>query len=96
MSVIPFPETAEPEEEEPVILYDEDGQAVYFDFLDTVERNGTTYIILAPQEGGDSVTIMEMVPDPAEEDSYTFYPVQNSRTLQSVFREFRRKNGLEP
>ena len=96
MSTVPFPGSGAPEEEdEPVILYDEDGQAVRFSFLDTVERGDRTWIVLAPEDGGDGVVIMEMVADPEEEDSYTFYPVESDRTLQSVFREFRRKNGLD-
>ena len=94
MSVVPFPPAEEPAEEEPVILYDEDGQAAAFDFLDTVDRGEKQYIVLAPRAGGDSVTIMEMVPDPAEADSYIFYPVADNKTLQSVFRAFRRQNGL--
>ena len=98
MAISPFPKRGQdPEPEQtPIFLYDEAEEEMAFDFLDTVERGGKTYIVLLPRTGdGDSVTIMEMVEDPAEEDSYTFYPVENDKVLQSVFKTFRKKNGLE-
>lgn len=96
MSIVQFPGQTPEQEPAPILLEDENGEEVAFDFLDTVERGDKTYIVLMPRDSdGSCVTIMQMVEDPGQEDSYTFYPVESEKTLNSVFQQFRRDNHLE-
>jgi uncharacterized protein YrzB (UPF0473 family) len=95
MAIVPFP-TQDQAPEEPIVLTDENGEEVVFDYLDTVDRGDQHYIVLLPRDGdGETVTIMEMVEDPAAEDSYTFYPVESQKVLNSVFKTFRTQNNMD-
>jgi uncharacterized protein YrzB (UPF0473 family) len=95
MAIIPFPDQDQ-EQEEPIVLTDENGEEVIYDYLDTVERGEQQYIVMLPRDGdGETVTIMEMVEDPNEEDLYTFYPVESQKVLNSVFKTFRKQNNMD-
>ena len=65
------------EEDNIITLQNEDGEDVNFEFLDFVEFEGNTYVVLLPQE------------DDGEDESYV--SVEDDRILQSVFDIFKNK-----
>ena len=73
-------------------LNEEDGEDVNFEFLDFVEFEGNTYVVLLPQEeDAEEVVILkeEGVTDDGENESYI--SVEDERILQSVFDIFKNK-----
>lgn len=75
-----------------VELIDEDGETVQFEHLDTLELDGTTYVVLTPitddeEEEGD-VYIMKIVNEDGEDILVT---VEDGKTIQKVFAEFKER-----
>ncbi|MBF0988781.1 MAG: DUF1292 domain-containing protein [Clostridiales bacterium] len=80
------------EEDNIITLQNEDGEDVNFEFLDFVEFEGSTYVVLLPQEeDAEEVVILkeEGVTDDGENESYI--SVEDERILQSVFDIFKNK-----
>ena len=80
------------EEDNIITLQNEDGEDVNFEFLDFVEFEGNTYVVLLPQEeDAEEVVILkeEGVTDDGENESYV--SVEDDRILQSVFDIFKNK-----
>ena len=92
-----IPENIEGEEvDNIVILNDEEGNEVQFEFLDLIEYNGENYVILLPVEEsedkeGDEVVILKEdgVAENGEEESYV--SVDDEETLNKVFEIFKEK-----
>ena len=77
------------EEDNIITLQNEDGED---EFLDFVEFEGNTYVVLLPQEeDAEEVVILkeEGVTDDGENESYV--SVEDDRILQSVFDIFKNK-----
>ena len=75
-----------------IILQDEDGNEVEFEFLDAVEYDGENYVVLLPVEESDApgeVVILQVEYDDNEEESYT--SVDDSDVLTAVFEVFKDK-----
>ena len=80
------------QEDNIITLQNEDGEDVNFEFLDFVEFEGNTYVVLLPQEeDAEEVVILkeEGVTDDGENESYV--SVEDDRILQSVFDIFKNK-----
>jgi uncharacterized protein YrzB (UPF0473 family) len=81
------------ERDDLVILIDEDGAEVEFEHLDTIEMNGTEYVVLLPfseteeEQDVDEVVILKIEHNADGEDS--FVSVEDEEALNSVFEEFR-------
>ncbi len=77
-----------------VILNDEDGNEVQFEFLDLIEYNGDEYVILLPieeevtDEPGE-VVILKLESTSEEEESYV--SVDDEEVLNNVFEIFKEK-----
>lgn len=72
-----------------VILNDEDGNEIPFEFLDLIEYEGENYVVLLPP-GDDEVVILKAEEGPTEdEESYT--SVDDEETLMAVFEIFKTK-----
>ena len=80
------------EEDNIVILNDEDGNDVKFQFLDLIEYNDDNFVVLLPVEEDDEddneVVILKEDKD-AEEESYV--SVDDEETLNQVFEIFKEK-----
>lgn len=80
------------EEDNIVILTDEDGNDVKFQFLDLIEYNDDNFVVLLPAEEDDEddneVVILKEDKD-AEEESYV--SVDNEETLEKIFEIFKDK-----
>ena len=77
-----------------IVLNDEDGNEVNFEFLDLVELEGEEYVVLLPtdeseDEPGEVVILQVEDTDSEEEESYV--SVENEETLNKVFEMFKEK-----
>jgi len=77
-----------------VVLNDENGEEVPFEFLDLIELNGEQYVILLPveedeEESGEVVILKVEDTDSEEEESYV--SVEDEEVLNTVFEMFKEK-----
>lgn len=77
-----------------IVLNDEDGNEVNFEFLDLVELDGEEYVILLPtdedEEEPGEVVILQ-VEDTDSEDEESYVSVEDEETLNKVFEIFKDK-----
>lgn len=76
-----------------VILKDEDGNDVKFEFLDLIEYEGEEYVVLLPveeSEEADEVVILKLE-DTDSEDEESYVSVDDEETLNKVFEIFKDK-----
>ena len=77
-----------------VILNDEEGKEVKFEFLDLIEYEGEEYVILLPADEGDDVegeVVILKVEDTDSEDEESYVSVDDEETLNTVFEMFKEK-----
>ena len=77
-----------------VVLNDENGEEVPFEFLDLIELNGEQYVILLPveedeEESGEVVILKVEDTESEEEESYV--SVDDEEVLNTVFEMFKEK-----
>lgn len=77
-----------------IVLNDEEGNEVNFEFLDLVELDGEEYVILLPTEeeeedAGEVVILQVEDTDSEEEESYV--SVEDEEILNKVFEIFKEK-----
>ena len=79
-----------------VILNDEDGNEVEFEFLDLIEFEGEQYVVLLPtdesnnEDDAGEVVILKLE-DSESEDEESYVSVDDEATLNSVFEIFKEK-----
>ena len=90
-----IPENIEGEEvDNIVILNDEEGNEVQFEFLDLIEYNGEEYVILLPVEDEISEEPGEVVilkVESTSEDEESYVSVEDEEVLNNVFEIFKEK-----
>lgn len=77
-----------------IILNDENGNEVKFEFLDLMEYEGEEYIILLPTEEGednDEVVILKVEDVEEDPDMETYVSIDDEDTLNAVFEMFKEK-----
>lgn len=75
-----------------IVLNDEDGNDVEFEFLDLIEYEGEEYVVLLPlEEDADEVVILKVVPGEDEDDAQEYESVEDGDTLNAVFEIFKEK-----
>ncbi len=77
-------------------LWDENGDPVYFEFLDLIRYENREYVVLLPVDDnkeptGEEIIILEIVPDPDNDAQEQYLPVDDEGTLMAVFELFRDK-----
>lgn len=75
-----------------IILNDEEGNEVEFEFLDLIEYDGEEYVVLLPveeTEDAGEVVILQVEDIDSEEESYI--SVEDENTLNKVFGIFKEK-----
>ena len=75
-----------------IILNDENGYEVEFEFLDLMEYEGEEYIILLPTEEGednDEVVILKVEDVEDDPDMETYVSIDDEDTLNAVFEMFK-------
>ena len=83
----------EEELENVIVLNDENGEEVKFEFLDLIELDGEEYVVLLPandSEDADEVVILK-VEDTDSEEEESYVSVDNEETLNAVFNIFKEK-----
>ena len=77
-----------------IILNDENGNEVKFEFLDLMDYEGEEYIILLPTEEGednDEVVILKVEDVEDDPDMETYVSIDDEDTLNAVFEMFKEK-----
>ena len=75
-----------------VVLNDEEGNEVEFEFLDLVEFEGEEYVILLPvDEVDEGEVVILKVEDTESEDEESYISVDDETILQKVFEIFKEK-----
>ena len=77
-----------------IILNDEDGNEVQFEFLDLIELDGEEYVVLLPTEGEedeDGEVVILKVEDTDSEDEESYVSVDDQEVLNQVFEIFKEK-----
>lgn len=82
------------ERDDVIVLKDETGQEIEFEYLDTIERDGKEFIVLLPleevdeEEEGEVVILQVKESEDGEEE---FLPVEDEAELNAVFEEFKER-----
>lgn len=80
-----------------VILNDEDGNEVKFEYLDSIELDDEEYIVLLPvteegeEEEGEVVILRAEDTDSDDTDEVSYVAVEDEDTLNKVFEIFKEK-----
>ena len=76
-----------------IILNDEDGNEVKFEFLDLIELDGEEYIVLLPtvEDDEDGEVVILKVEDTDSEDEESYVSVDDQEVLNKVFEIFKEK-----
>ena len=86
------------ENENIIVLTDEDGVDVEFEFCASVMYEGNEYVVLLPMEDDDGeVVILQVIEDAnaGEDDEATYVGVEDEAVLQAVFDLFKEQAGDE-
>ncbi|MBO5349964.1 MAG: DUF1292 domain-containing protein [Clostridia bacterium] len=77
------------EEENLIVLNDEDGNEIKFEFLDLIELENENYVVLYPIENeAEEVVILKVQETEGEQDEYLSV---DEKTLQAVYAIFKEK-----
>ncbi|MBQ6420816.1 MAG: DUF1292 domain-containing protein [Clostridia bacterium] len=81
------------EEDNIIMLNDEEGNDIPFEFLDSIQYEGEEYMVLLPtdDEEADEVVILRVEELNDEEESLV--PVEDDTVLQKVFDLFKEQNS---
>lgn len=76
-----------------IVLNDENGDEVKFEFLDLIEYDDEEYVILLPLEDGEDNTevVILKVEQTESEDEESYVSVDDEETLNEVFQIFKEK-----
>ena len=74
-----------------IILKDENGEEVPFEFLDLIKYDGEEYVVLLPKDESDDAgeVVILKVDETNSEDEEAYSSVDDEETLQAVFNIFR-------
>ena len=75
-----------------IVLNDEFGNEIKFEFLDLIEYNSEEYVVLYPidEENDDGMVVILKV-DSLEDDSETYVSVDDDNIIQAVYNIFKDK-----
>lgn len=90
-------EYMEMENENIIVLTDEDGVDVEFEFCASIEYEGNEYVVLLPtdDDDGEVVILQVMEGENADDDEATYVGVEDEEVLQNVFELFKEQAGDE-
>ena len=79
-----------------IVLNDENGNEVQFEFLDLIEYDSEEYVVLLPvledgQEDDGEVVILKVDDSEDDSDEESYVSVDNEETLVAVFEIFKEK-----
>ena len=88
------PESMEEELDNIIVLNDENGVEVQFEFLDLIELDDEEYVVLLPveeDEDAEGEVVILKVEDTENEDEESYVSVEDEDTLNKVFEIFKEK-----
>ena len=91
-------ENMELENDNIIVLTDEDGVDVEFEFCASIEYEGSEYVVLLPTDDDDGeVVILQVIEGESadEDDEVTYVGVDDEDVLQNVFELFKEQAGDE-
>lgn len=74
-----------------IILHDERGNDIKFEFLDLISYRQKEYVVLFPLEGSDGQVVILEVED-IDEKTDNYASVKNESVLEAVFALFKERN----
>lgn len=83
-------EILQEEESNILLLTDENGQDVEFEYLDCIEYEGTEYLVLMPAEEDSSEIIILQV-EPVDEETENYLSVSDENILNAVYGIFKER-----
>lgn len=73
-----------------VVLTDEEGNEVSFEFLDLIQYRGKEYVVLLPNtDEAEEVVILQL--EYADDETESYLSVENEYTLEAVFEMFKQR-----
>lgn len=73
-----------------LILTDEDGQDVSFEYLDSVDYQGKEYLVLMPSDEAETqIVILEV--EPVDEENENYFSVNDEAILDAVYDIFKER-----
>ncbi|MBD9184912.1 MAG: DUF1292 domain-containing protein [Clostridiales bacterium] len=73
-----------------LILTDEDGQDVSFEYLDSVDYQGKEYLVLMPSDEAETqIVILEV--EPVDEENENYLSVNDEAILDAVYDIFKER-----
>lgn len=77
-----------------VVLNDEHGNEVKFEYLDLIEHNNEAYVVLLPaDEEADEVVILKCEESEDDSDEENYRSVDDEALLNELFEIFKEKNN---
>jgi len=73
-----------------IVLTDDEGNDVEFEWLDTVEMNDKRYVVVLPTEDDSEEVVILKIESEEEED--TFVGLEDEAEINAVFEVFKEKN----
>ena len=81
-------ELLQEEETSIIVLTDENGKDVEFEYLDCVEYQGVEYLVLMPNdEESNAIVILQV--EPVDEENENYLTVEDEATLDAVYAIFK-------
>lgn len=77
-----------------IILNDEEGNEIEFEFLDVVEVDGNEYVVLLPVEEADKGEVVIFRIEGSEDDE-SYVSLDNEEEAEKVFQAFKEKTKDE-
>ena len=80
------------EEDTIIILTDEDGNDVEFEFLDNVEYEGNLYVVMIPVEDEDAGVVVMLLEEGETEEEDSLLTVTDEDVVEAVYEIFKENN----
>lgn len=77
-----------------IVLNDEDGNEINFEFLDLIEYEGEEYVVLLPveeEENSDEVVILKIEDTEEDDEEGSYVSIEDEEILNAVFEIFKEK-----
>ena len=77
-----------------IVLNDENGNEVKFEFLDLIEYEGNEYVVLLPievEEDDDGQVVILQIDESNSDDEESYTSIEDENILNSVFEIFKEK-----
>ena len=83
-------EVLQEEESNILMLTDENGEDVEFEYLDCIEYEGKEYLVLMPnEEGAAEIVILEV--EPIDDENENYLSVSDEKILNAVYDIFKER-----